>query len=182
MPGKRAVGQHLDRQKQFDTVFADHHVAVAHYCVRRLGPVEGEDAAADVFAVAWKRLQDLPPPEQIRAWLLGVAYRVVANHYRSRRRRLRLAHRLAFEPFPVVTRTESVDAQLLRQALGGLGSRDREVLRLWSWDQLTREEMAAILGITENAVDQRLFRARARLRRRMELLQDDPSHPVGDHA
>jgi RNA polymerase sigma-70 factor (ECF subfamily) len=174
VPGKSAVGQDLDRQQQFDTIFADHHLAVAQYCIRRLGPFEGEDAAAEVFAVAWRRLDDLPGRDQIRTWLLAAAFKVVGNQYRSRRRRLRLARRLAAEPTGVVGRAENADVHLLHLALAGLGQRDQEVLRLWSWDQLSRREMAVVLGITENAVDQRLFRARARLRRGVEGLRTNP--------
>jgi RNA polymerase sigma-70 factor (ECF subfamily) len=53
-------------------------------------------------------------------------------------------------------------------ALGQLSSTDQELLRLSSWDGLTRAEIAMVLGIKENAVDQRLHRARARLKGRYE--------------
>jgi RNA polymerase sigma-70 factor (ECF subfamily) len=49
-----------------------------------------------------------------------------------------------------------------------LSRSDQELLRLSAWDGLGRAEIASVLGIKENAVDQRLFRARARLRARFE--------------
>jgi RNA polymerase sigma-70 factor (ECF subfamily) len=48
-----------------------------------------------------------------------------------------------------------------------LSQDDLELIRLSSWDGLTRGEIAMVLGIKENAVDQRLHRARARLKSRM---------------
>jgi DNA-directed RNA polymerase specialized sigma24 family protein len=44
------------------------------------------------------------------------------------------------------------------------------LLRLSSWDGLSNAEIATVIGIKQNAVDQRLFRARARLRENFELL------------
>ncbi|HWT23737.1 MAG TPA: sigma-70 family RNA polymerase sigma factor, partial [Solirubrobacteraceae bacterium] len=45
-----------------------------------------------------------------------------------------------------------------------LGDKDREVLRLWAWEQLAPREIAVVLGITPNAASVRLHRATKRLR------------------
>lgn len=142
--------------------------------MRRLGRSEGEDAAADVFAVAWRRLDEVPDGDAARAWLFGVAYRVVGNHYRRRARQERLTSRLeaAFERGTVATATPTgfEDTSGVVAALGSLRPPDRELLRMAAWDGLSRSEIAHVLGVTENAVDQRMFRARKRLRARMNLV------------
>jgi RNA polymerase sigma-70 factor (ECF subfamily) len=109
-----------------------------------------------------------------RAWLFGVAHRVVGNQYRGRKRRARLPGRLAVGDPPV--RSDGVpirDDELdrLMEALGSLSETDQELLRLSSWDRLSRAEIAYVLGIKENAVDQRLHRARARLRTRLDQIK-----------
>jgi DNA-directed RNA polymerase specialized sigma24 family protein len=48
---------------------------------------------------------------------------------------------------------------------------------LSAWDGLTRTEIAVVLGIHENAVDQRLHRARTRLKSRLDRLSTDSSRP-----
>lgn len=165
----------IDPGPRFDSIFESHYVAVFRYCVRRLGQADGEDAAAEVFAIAWRRFAEVPPVEAARAWLLGVAYRVVGNHYRSRKRRARLSDRLVAET-PRVTEFEQTindETELLRMALDSLRATDRELLRLAAWDGLTRSEIASVMAIKENAVDQRLFRARSRLRDRLDLLKKE---------
>ncbi len=170
-----------DPQLRFDSLFQEHHDAIYRYCVRRLGRSDAEDAAADVFAVAWRRLDEMPTGERSRAWLFGVAYRVVGNQFRSRRRRTSLSTRLAalgtgrdqrVEPGPVG------EVELLLLALDQLSLADRELLRLTSWDGLTRSDIAYVLGIKENAVDQRLHRARSRLKRRFDLLNNASPSPT----
>jgi DNA-directed RNA polymerase specialized sigma24 family protein len=173
------VGE-ADPQLRFDSLFQAHHDAIYRYCVRRLGRSDAEDAAADVFAVAWRRLNEMPMGEGSRAWLFGVAYRVVGNQFRSRRRRTSLWTRLAalgtgrnhVEPGPVG------EVELLLLALDQLSLADRELLRLTSWDGLTRSDIAYVLGIKENAVDQRLHRARSRLKRRFDLLNNASPSPT----
>lgn len=165
-----AVDASTDPAIRFDRLFDDHYRAVYRYCVRRVGITDAEDATADVFAVAWRRLDEMPEDASTRAWLYGVAYRVVGNQYRTRLRTLRLIARLGSvtlgEPRPPGPEADQ-EIEALYRALNSLSQDDRELIRLSSWDGLTRGEIAMVLGIKENAVDQRLHRARARLKSRM---------------
>jgi len=157
-----------DSTGAFDSLFKSHHDAVLRYCVRRLGPSDAEDAAAEVFAVAWRRLDEVPTGEPARAWLIGVAYKVVGNRYRSRRRTTRLRERLQSEtPEPA---DSDVEVQSIHLAMDELSPTDRELIRLSSWDGLSRSEIAQVLGIRVNAVDQRLHRARTRLKTHFDRL------------
>ncbi|WP_432947623.1 RNA polymerase sigma factor [Kribbella sp. CA-253562] len=67
---------------------------------------------ADTFLVAWRRLEDVPPGDQIRPWLYSVAHRVQANHLRGEGRRHALADRLRQEltDFDEVVRSLPGDA------------------------------------------------------------------------
>ncbi|HEU5112863.1 MAG TPA: sigma-70 family RNA polymerase sigma factor [Acidimicrobiia bacterium] len=159
---------------RFDHLFEANYNAIYRYCARRLGRSDAEDAAAEVFTVAWRRLDDMPDGDAMRAWLFGVAHRVVGGQYRSRERRSRLAVRLeqASDSNPVDFEPPG-DIDALLTALHGLSRTDQELLRLSSWDGLTRNEIAQVLGIKENAVDQRLHRARNRLKVRFDRLSNE---------
>ncbi|MGB7861077.1 MAG: sigma-70 family RNA polymerase sigma factor [Acidimicrobiia bacterium] len=165
-----ASGPRSESSASFEYLFSAHYLAIYRYCVRRLGFADAEDAAAEVFAVAWRRLDDVPDDDQSRAWLYSVAHRTVSNQYRSRARRSKLSHRLEstahddrFDAFI----DEHADFEQLYTALDQLGRADRELLILSSWDGLTRTEIAQVLHIRENAVDQRLHRARKRLKEKL---------------
>ena len=64
------------------------------YCFRRLPADEVDDAVAEVFLVAWRRLSDVPDGDEARLWLYGIARNVVRNLRRSHRRQLRLASKV----------------------------------------------------------------------------------------
>lgn len=160
---------------RFDRLFESNYDAIFRYCVRRLGPSDAEDAAADVFAVAWRRLEDMPEGDATKAWLFGVAHRVVGSQYRSRQRRYGLSARLQQTTTREPNTIPVGEFDDLLAALDQLSTTDQELLRLSSWDGLSRAEIATVLGIKENAVDQRLHRARARLKVRVDRLNNEAS-------
>jgi RNA polymerase sigma-70 factor (ECF subfamily) len=56
----------------------------------------------------------------------------------------------------------SVD-DALHTAIGKLSEAERELLRLWAWEELEPREIAQVLGITPNAVSIRLHRAKKKI-------------------
>lgn len=58
-----------DRRTQFEAMFATHHDAVRRYVVRRQSGALVDDAIADTFLVAWRRLDEIP--DRTLPWLLG---------------------------------------------------------------------------------------------------------------
>ncbi len=145
--------------------FYDRHFGAIHrYATARIEPGEVHDVVADVFAVAWRRRADMPGGEQERLWLYGVARRVLADHRRSERRRIRLLVRLSTQPLPVDPGDEeALDGERLERAISHLREGDRELLKLLAWDELTRPEAAEVLGCSVNALNIRLHRALRRL-------------------
>jgi RNA polymerase sigma-70 factor (ECF subfamily) len=134
------------------------------YAARRLPTVtDAEDVVAEVFLVAWRRLDDVPEGEAALPWLYGVARKTIGNQRRGLFRRGRLHARLeqtAERPAPAAAAVS--DAEPAIEALERLSESDRELLRLVAWEELSHAEIAAVLGISVNAVAIRLHRARAR--------------------
>ena len=117
---------------------------------------------SETFLLAWRRLDDVP--DNALPWLYGAARRIVANEIRRRSRAIRLGERAAnSRSIPDRDPAEVVSEQLrVRAALAGLSQRDREVLMLAEWEQLTTAGIAAALGCSPAAAKVRLHRARRR--------------------
>jgi RNA polymerase sigma-70 factor (ECF subfamily) len=163
--------------ERFDALFAEHRRLVLAYALRRsAGAADAADAVAETFLTAWRRLDDVPPGEDARAWLLGVTRRVLANQRRGAGRRTALAGRLAEElSTQLAELAPPSDTDLaVREALGGLSEADREVLLLAAWEGLEPGEIAEVLGVRAVTVRSRLHRARRRLQDRLEALGCDP--------
>lgn len=83
------------RDDRLTRLYEKHNRAVRAYCLRRMGDNDVSDAVADVFAVAWRRIDEVPDDGMALAWLYGVARRIVARHCRSQNRRSSLAAKLS---------------------------------------------------------------------------------------
>lgn len=153
----------LDRQARFRRVYDDSFQRISDYARRRVAPSEVADVVADVFLVVWRRFDDVPPGSEAMPWTYGVARRVVAEHRRSARRSDRLNARLKSTAPRDRGGPEGSDRAVeVEVALSRLRSLDRELLMLTYWDELKPVEIAALLGVSVNAVVIRLHRARRR--------------------
>lgn len=68
-------------------------------------------------------------------------------------------------PDQIIVREEVREAL---EILGRLNRNDQEVIKLSAWEDLSHSEISVVLGIDENTVRQRLFRAKRRLTREYE--------------
>lgn len=168
---------------RFDALYRAYHPEVLAYFIRRMSRSEAEDAAAEVFTIAWRRIDRVPEGDREVGWLYVVAHNVLSNQRRSWRRALRLSRRLGglappaqSGPEPSVVR--STTDQLLMNALNHLRWSDREILRLAAWERLSYDTIGELLGITEAAVGQRISRARGRLGKELARTEARRSAPV----
>jgi RNA polymerase sigma factor (sigma-70 family) len=156
-----------DRADRFTALFEATHRPLLAYAVRRVAdPSDAADVVAEAFLVAWRRIDDVPRGDDARPWMFGVARRVLANVRRGTRRRLALAERLRAEVDEAVP-PPSAELSDVERALARLGRDDQELLRLVAWEELARDEIALVLGVSRAAVRVRLHRARRRLAEQM---------------
>ena len=166
-------GADAARRRRFEALVAVTYEPLQRYLLRRTDPATADDVLGDVLLVLWRRLDDVPP-DAAPAWAYGVARGCLANSRRSAVRQERVVLRLAQER--EAEKPEPDEA--LDEAMRALPEADRELLRLWAWEQLAPREIALALGISANAVSIRLHRAKQKLK---ELLQarkdgDDAGH------
>ncbi|RXZ67502.1 sigma-70 family RNA polymerase sigma factor [Agromyces albus] len=148
----------------FTGVVREHSTALVRYFARRGPRQDAEDLAAEVFATAWRRRDDLPRGA-VLPWLYRTAGFTLANH----RRKLvdlpvedvpeRGDRRVAEDP-----ELSALFDDELRGALMSVGERDRRILLLHAWEGLDGEALAQVLGISRSGADAALSRARKRLR------------------
>jgi RNA polymerase sigma-70 factor, ECF subfamily len=172
-----------DRRRRFDELFASYSSDIVAYCRwRTVSPSDAQDAAADVFLTAWRRLDELPTGDAARVWLYATARRVLANQRRANRRRTALAERIAQEGAPASTEPPTEEHALVYEALRSLPARDREVLLLAEWEGLRPAEIATVVGCLTVTARGRLHRARRRFRVVFEELSSRESRHARAHS
>ena len=133
---------------------------------------EAEDVVQDVFVRILKRRPDVLTVRDLRVWLIRIAWNLSID----RRRRIRpeqidedFAKSLVATNAPADEALD--DAQRMKAVLlelEKLPRTERQVLLLSTVEELETPEVAKVLGRSESAVRALLFRARTRLRERLD--------------
>ncbi len=118
-----------------------------------------EDAAQETFAIACRGLPDLQRKEKFGSWLSGIC-RNVAKQMRRRQNQAAIGsvQQPVRNPDSRNSRTGAV-----RRAVWQLRAAEREMIVLRYYDNMPYEQIAFVMGISVQAVNGRLIRAKRKI-------------------
>jgi RNA polymerase sigma-70 factor (ECF subfamily) len=161
----------LERRQQFEAVVKEVYEPLQRYLGRRAQPADVSELLNDSLLVIWRRLDAVPLDDPL-PWSYGVAKRCLANQRRGTQRRLgrvsRGIDRAPRDPSASHAPGSEFDHPHLETAVDELDEADRELIRLWAWEQLEPREIAVVLDTTSNAVSLRLTRLKKKIVSSME--------------
>jgi RNA polymerase sigma-70 factor (ECF subfamily) len=161
------------REDRFCALYEQTRPRIIAYVLRRTSsPEDAADIVAEVYEIAWRRLDDVPDGHSALLWLYVTARHVAANHGRRTLRQGETTTRLAEELRRAPLRIEPADEEKLamQSCLASLSPEEREVLMLAGWEGLSASEIGRVLGCSPTAARIRLHRARTRLKSAMAEL------------
>jgi len=125
-----------------------------------------DELTAEVFVVAWRKLDPRNPMPL--TWFLRTANNKLRDSMRRTRSRQRVIDALTRRLRAEETKLDPAESLAVRSAIGSLNARERQVVVLTYWDELSAGEVAVVLKTSENAVWATLTRARRKLRMELE--------------
>lgn len=169
------VGQARDRSVDITELYAAHRLALVRLAILLVDDLaSAEDVVQDAFAALARR------PDAVRDGSKALAYlRVsVVNTARSalRRRRTARAYTPPHEAGPPSPEESAVLAEEHREvivALQRLAPRQREVLVLRYWSNLSEAEIAQTLGISQGTVKSTASRALDALQKTLQEIEGE---------
>ncbi|HEV2575734.1 MAG TPA: sigma-70 family RNA polymerase sigma factor [Acidobacteriaceae bacterium] len=143
---------------------------VAHSILRN--PTEAEDIVQDAFVRVMEHRRALPEIRDLRVWLVRITWNLALD----RRRRIRpdqlddtFALSLIGRNTPAdIALDESRELACVFHEIDRLPRAERQVLLLSAIDELDTRELAQVLNKSESAIRALIFRARTRLRQRLQ--------------
>jgi RNA polymerase sigma factor (sigma-70 family) len=160
----------------FAAIFDRHHSELYRYLRRRVDGALAADLAAETFVIAFARRGAYSADTQdARPWLYGIAHNLLRNHVRAERRQLAAYARHGADPLADAdaavafsladSRADSAAGSAqLAGILAAMPGRDRDVLLLFAWAEMSYVEIGQALNIPVGTVRSRLNRARRQLR------------------
>jgi RNA polymerase sigma-70 factor (ECF subfamily) len=129
---------------------------------------EAEDVVQEAFLALWQAAPRWQPDALLTTWLHRVCYTRCVDRLR-RRRPFAHVDELEDRPDPGAAESDSViaageRAHSLHHALAQLPPRQRIAITLFHLQEFSQKEAAAIMGVSEDALESLLARGRRQLR------------------
>ena len=164
----------------FDSIVEEYSANIAVLANRLLGwPRDVEDVVQDIFLAAFLGLKKFRCECSLKTWLFIITINKCRSHRYKRMLRLRLFSRAAGKIAPAPphpadkTPMDSETFDRIRRAVTALPAKYREPVVLRYLQELPTDKISRILGISENALQVRLSRARKRLKQDLaELIEE----------
>ena len=164
------VAESLDGNRDaFRLIVERYQTLVSSLAYCAMGNVSrGEDIAQETFVSAWKQLADLREPAKLRPWLCSIARSLISKEFRRQGREpVHAAESLEAvdewvspEPLPPDQVIGEEEKAILWRSLERIPEIYREPLVLFYREHQSIEAVAHDLGLSEDAVKQRLSRGR----------------------
>lgn len=171
----------------FEELFARHHRKVINFCIRMTGDqARAEEAAQEVFLRIARAAAAYEPTAKFTTWMYTIARRTTLNFIRDEKgegERLDAPTGNGEETFSRAARLPGPDSltpeyiawssqlrEKFAEALRALPETHRAAFVLNRGEGLSYEEVAAVMGVTVQAVKSRIFRAREMLLDRLSGL------------
>jgi RNA polymerase sigma-70 factor (ECF subfamily) len=126
-------------------VLTDHHLA--------------EDAAQETFTRALQSLERLKHKEKFGVWLGAICRNVARDMVKAQLKRSNLEGKTQQQR----SSSEGSDSIAMSKAINKLSPARKELIVLRYYNQLSYEQMSAVLGLSKAAINNRLVRARKKL-------------------
>ena len=158
-------------RRAFDEIVLRHRLPVYRVVRRLLGNHDDADEATqETFVKAWSALSGFRGESRLSTWLVRIALNTARSIPRGRRQAADAAGLVgAPDPSesPLSTLERGESRRRVRRAVATLPPRQREVVTLKVYSDLTYEEVAAVMGLTVGAVKAHFHQAVANLRRHL---------------
>jgi RNA polymerase sigma-70 factor (ECF subfamily) len=167
----------------FEELYQRYEKRVFQYiCTLLRDRTAAEEVVADTMLAVWRGAGSFSHTSRISTWILGIARHKALDAVRRNARRqqdVELDHAADLAqpntcPIDQIQRDQL--AVVTQQAMNRLSQDHREILRLVFYEDLSYEDIAALLDIPVNTVKTRVFYAKQQLKQHLSSLH--PEEPV----
>ena len=154
-----------DLEREFEQLVRDHRGTIYTVCYMFSND---QDEVADLFQEVlinlWNSLPSFKGRSDVRSWIYRVSLNVCISIDRKKRRIKTVPLTMQVNPYEETeTNQNSRQMDMLRRRIAKLGQFDRAIILLWL-ENISYEEIAAIMGITVKNVSVRLYRIKEELK------------------
>jgi RNA polymerase sigma factor (sigma-70 family) len=140
---------------------------------------EAEEVTQDAFLKAFKSIKSFKMKSLFSTWLYRIVYNTAVSLVRARKKEVLLIEDFPYEveDFSVYNLSDDkaeIDyrERLVNFALKKIEDEDRALISLYYYEEMSTEEISAVTGIGKSNIKVKLFRARQKMLRIIEKVEN----------
>ena len=171
-------------ENAFASLVRKYQVQVHAFAWRKIGDFQiAEDITQETFLQVYQKLETLEDPTLFSKWLYAIANHLCIAWFRKNRLQTEPLEEICIlgietEPYSRYIASEhakiAAEAQrdLVEKLMAKLKERDRKVITLHYFEEMTSLEISESLGVSENTIKSRIRRARQQLKKYESMIQE----------
>ena len=160
----------VEHMESFDELLACHRISAERYVRFRIASkADADDILQEVYLTAFHRFDQLKSPDAFKAWLISIARTKCSDYFRERAVQWEIPIENVAEKDLVDSRHGITDGWIVRETLGMLGDKDKQILFLYFWKNLPQAEIAQLLNVPLGTVKSRLHTAKQNFKSKYPL-------------
>ncbi len=178
LPDNELINLVLKGDQQAYKVLVDRYQSYIFTLAYRLlqSREDAEEVAQDVFVKAYRSLADFKGGSKFSTWLYTIAHNTSITYLRKKKQKI-----LAIDDEATFMQLENQESDfkanqvedkskkaMVNRAIEMLASDDAQIITLFYKGDQSLDEIATVMGMETNTVKVRLFRARQKLKEKME--------------
>ena len=161
----------------FEQLLAEHRTAAERYVRFRLSSrSDADDVLQEVYLTAYHRFEQLKNKEAFKAWLISIARSKCSDYFREKAAQLEIPLDVLETQSLSESRHGFTEQAAVRETLGLLGDKDKQILYLFFWKNLPQAEIAKRLSIPVGTVKSRLYTAKQNFKSKYPLEPKGANH------
>lgn len=150
---------------EFENLISRERISIERFvrfkiCVKE----DADDILQNVYITAMQKFNQLKNKESFKAWIISIARNKCNDYFREKAKVLELPVEELLETKLMPGRQGFTEIQSVQETLEKLGGKEKQILYLYFWKEMTQEEIAEKLGIPLGTVKSRLHTAKKKFK------------------
>ena len=154
---------------EFENLLEAERVSVERFVRFRLNSkADADDVLQEVFLAAYQKFPQLKNKEAFKAWIISIARNKCNDYFRKRAKAMEIPLEETTETTLSYSRFGITETSMVRETLSSLADKDKQILYLFFFCDLSQSEIAEKLHIPVGTVKSRLHTAKQNFKKTVE--------------
>lgn len=150
---------------EFDKLLAKDKTAVERFVKFKISIKEdAEDILQNTYITAMQKCNQLNNKDSFKAWIISIARNKCNDYFRNKAKFLDIPVENLIDKVTVVGKNGITEINAIHETIEKLGSKEKQILYLYYWKEMSQEEIAKKLEIPIGTVKSRLFNAKQKFK------------------